>query len=120
MVVVRMNENEYGILLKLKDRSTEKTVSNYLRKIALKQPVTFFYRNQSADDFLQEMILLKRELHFIGHNFNQAVHKLHMLDKIPEFRNWIQDYHRLNKDFIQKTDQIISQCNQIYQLWLQE
>ena len=66
------------------------------------------------------MILLKRELHFIGHNFNQAVHKLHMLDKIPEFRNWIQDYHRLNKDFIQKTDQIISQCNQIYQLWLQE
>jgi len=41
---------------------------------------------------------LKRELNGIGNNFNQAVHKLHLLDKIPEFRAWIQHYDALQKN----------------------
>ena len=36
--------------------------------------------------------LNKKELNAIGNNFNQAVHKLHLLDKIPEFRVWISHY----------------------------
>ena len=62
IVVVRMNEKEYSILEKLIASSTEKTVSNYLRKVALRRPVTIIYRNGTADDFLGEMIQLKKEL----------------------------------------------------------
>ena len=53
------------------------------------------FRNQSADDFLKEMLVLKKELNGIGNNFNQAVHKLHLLDKIPEFRAWVIQYDGL-------------------------
>lgn len=120
MVVVRMNEKEFTILEKIKASSTEKTVSNYLRKVALRRPVTIVYRNGTADDFLNELIQLKRELHFIGHNFNQAVQKLHTLDRIPEFRTWIRQYETVHHQFLQKEDQIITRGNQIYQLWLQE
>jgi hypothetical protein len=120
MVIVRMNEKEYRILEKLKSSSTEKTVSNYLRKVALRRPVTIIYRNGTADDFLREMIQLKKELNAIGNNFNQAVHKLHTLDRIPEFRNWIQHYESVHHQFLQKADQIIAHGNQIYQIWLQE
>lgn len=115
-----MNEKEFTALEKLRASSMEKTVSNYLRKVALRRPVTIVYRNETADDFLNELIQLKRELHFIGHNFNQAVHKLHTLDKIPEFRTWIRQYETVHHQFLQKEDQIIARSNQIYQLWLQE
>ncbi len=120
IIVVRMSEKEYNILEKLIASSTEKTVSNYLRKVALRRPVTIIYRNGTADDFLNEMIQLKKELNAIGNNFNQAVHKLHTLDRIPEFRNWIQHYESVHHQFLQKADQIIAHGNQIYQIWLQE
>lgn len=120
MVVVRMNEKEFRDLEKLQIRSTEKTISNYLRKVALQKPVTIFYRNKTADDFLKEMILLKKELNAIGNNFNQAVHKLHTLDRIPEFRFWIEHYETVHHQFLSKTDEILVRSNQIYQLWLSE
>ena len=82
MIVVRMNKTEFGQLEKFKKESTERSMSNYLRKVSLKKPVTVKYRNQSADDFLKEILVFKKELNGIGNNFNQVVKKLHLLDKI--------------------------------------
>lgn len=118
MVVVRMNETEINQLTKFQQRTTEKDVSSYLRKVALQKPVTVKYRNVSADDFLLDMLNLKKELNAIGNNFNQAVHKLHLLDKIPEFRQWIQQYDGLHQAFISKTEQISFKVNELYKQWL--
>ena len=100
--------------------STERSRSNYIRKVVLHHPVTFRYRNDSADQFVDEIVLLKRELNAIGNNFNQAVHKLHTLDRIPEFRQWIKHYETAHQQFIGKVDQILERSKQIYHLWLQE
>jgi hypothetical protein len=112
MVVVRMNETEFSQL--------EKDTSSYLRKVALQKPVTVKYRNESADDFLLDMLGLKKELNAIGNNFNQAVHKLHILDKIPEFRVWVQQYDGLQKALNSKVDEIKLRMNQLYEHWLQK
>ncbi len=48
-----------------------------MREVVLQKPVLINFRNQSADDFLKDMLGLKKELNAIGNNFNQAVHKLH-------------------------------------------
>jgi hypothetical protein len=118
MVVVRMNETEFSQLEKLQQKTTEKDTSSYLRKVALQKPVTVKYRNASADDFLLDMLNLKKELNAIGNNFNQAVHKLHLLDKIPEFRVWINQYDALHQSFISKTEQINMKVNELYEQWL--
>jgi len=118
MVVVRMNETEFTQLEKLQQKTTEKDTSSYLRKVALQKPVTVKYRNTSADDFLLDMLHLKKELNAIGNNFNQAVHKLHLLDKIPEFRGWINQYDGLHQSFISKTEQINFKVNELYEQWL--
>src|SRR5690242_15197768 len=89
MLVVRMNDEEYNSLQKLYSTSSCRTLSQYLRKVGLQQPVSIKIRNQPADDLLQQFIGFKNELNAIGNNFNQAVHKLHTLDRIPEFRAWI-------------------------------
>lgn len=115
-----MNDDEVNQLLKLQQRTTEKDTSSYLRKVALQKPVTIKYRNESADDFLLDMLNLKKELNAIGNNFNQAVHKLHLLDKIPEFRVWVQQYDSLQKALISKVDEIKLRMNQLYDQWLQK
>lgn len=120
MVVVRMNETEFRQLEKFQKKTTEKDTSSYLRKVALQKPVTVKYRNESADDFLLDMLNLKKELNAIGNNFNQAVHKLHILDKIPEFRVWVQQYDGLQKVLISKVEEIKLRMNQLYEQWLQK
>lgn len=116
----RINDSELKLLKKLKQQSTERSVSNYVRKVALQKPVIVKYRNQTADDFLTEMIQLKKELNAIGNNFNQTVHKLHILDKIPEFRAWIKFYRDLHQSVVAKVEEINVKVNQLYEQWLQK
>ncbi len=120
MVVVRMNSSEFEQLEKLCKQSTERSISSYLREVALKKPVMVKYRNQSADDFLKEMLDLKKELNAVGNNFNQAVHKLHILDKIPEFRSWVNNYDGLKQALVNKVEEIKLRMNQLYEQWLQK
>jgi hypothetical protein len=119
-VKARMNDGELIALTSLQKKTTEKDVSSYLRKVALQKPITVKYRNQSADDFLKEMLGLKKELNSIGNNFNKAVHKLHLLDKIPEFRVWINQYDGLQKTLVNKVEEIKLRMNQLYEQWLQK
>ena len=96
----------------------EKYLSNYLRKVSLQKPVFIRYRNQSADEFLKEMIALKKELNGIGNNFNQAVKKLHIMDKIPEFRYWITQHQAVQTELMAKIEQIKLRMHQLYEQWL--
>ncbi len=120
MVVVRMSNTEFEQADELRKQSTERNLSSYARKLFLQKPVTIKYRNQSADDFLKQMLELKKELNGIGNNFNQAVHKLHILDKIPEFRVWVNQYDGLPKALVGKVEEIKLRMNQLYEEWLQK
>ena len=86
----------------------------------MQKPVTIRYRNQSADDFLKQMLELKKELNWIGNNFNQVVHKLHILDKIPEFRLWVNHYDGLHQSLVSKVEEIKLKVSQLYEQWLQK
>lgn len=120
MLVVRMNDNEFEQVEKLRKKSTERNLSSYLREVVLQKPGLINYRNQSADDFLKDMLGLKKELNAIGNNFNQAVHKLHILDKIPEFRVWVNHYDGLHQSLVNKVEEIKLRMNQLYEEWLQK
>jgi hypothetical protein len=117
---IRMNHAEMEQLKNLKKKTPERSISNYVRKVVLQRPVIVKYRNQTGDEFLKEMIQLKKELNAIGNNFNQTVHKLHILDKIPEFRNWIKCYYGLHQSVVNKVEEINSRINQLYEQWLQK
>lgn len=120
MVVVRLSESEFERLQYFQKMTTEATVSNYLRRVALSKPVVVKYRNATADDFLRDMLELKRELSALGNNYNQAVKKLHVLEKIPEFRSWLTVYEHARQAFLQKVEQIHLRITRLYELWLQK
>ena len=120
LLKVRVSEREKMRLKTLQKQTTERSLSNYVRKVVLQKPVIVLYRNKSADDFLKDMLALKKELAGIGDNFNQAVHKLHLLEKIPEFRLWIQQNDGLQKSLVGKVEEILSRVTQLYEQWSQK
>jgi hypothetical protein len=116
-VTIRMNEEEFRRFEKFRINSTEKTNSNYLRKLALNKPVTILTRNASMDTLLAELIALRKEINYIGHNFNQAVHKLHTLDRIPEFRVWLETYEHSRQQIAQQLAAAFTLIQQTCSQW---
>src|SRR4051794_25889528 len=89
IVTVRFKSNEFKQVQKKFEASTCRKLSEYIRKTTLGKPLVFTYRNESADEFLAEMVKLKNELNAIGNNFNQAVKRLHTLDHVAEMKAWV-------------------------------
>ena len=115
----RVKPNEYNKIHGLFSSTTCRKLSEYARKVLLNKPVVVKYRNQSADEFLSAMIPLKNELNSIGKNFNQVVKKLHTLNQIPEFKNWLISYEEDRQKLMLKVDEIENKINQIFEKWLQ-
>jgi hypothetical protein len=68
---------------------------------------------------MEETIVLRNELNAIGNNVNQAVKKLHTLQHIPEFRNWIISYDLDKKILFNKVEEIKKHIQKITDKWLQ-
>jgi hypothetical protein len=119
-VTIRFNETKRNKLDKLYKKATCNSVGEYCRSVLLKEPVIVRFRNQSADDFLQEILLLRKELNVIGNNFNQLVHKLYTLDSIPEIKTWAILNESGKKNFMKKVAEINEKMSVIYEKLAQE
>ena len=116
---IRLTENDFKKINTRFSNSTCRKLSEYARRVLLDKVVTINQRNQSLDDFMEEMIKLRNELNAIGNNFNQAVKKLHTLTQISEFKIWLMSNEEDRKKLLQKVDEIKSKINQISDKWLQ-
>ena len=117
---IRVTEDELKKIKGFSKETTSRDASNYARNVLLQKPVIVKYRNGSADDILSEMIRLKNELNAIGNNFNQAVHRLHTFDKIPEIKLWLLQTEMLRQTFMKKVEEIRVKMIQIQELWSQK
>ena len=117
LITLRLTPLEYEQLNNKFKATTCRKLSDYLRKMIFSGKVTILTRSQSLDDFMAEMIELRKELNAIGNNFNQAVHRLHILERIPEFRTWIMINEMDKKIFLNKVDEIKNRINQFAEKW---
>ena len=116
----RVNPEEYQKIHGLFSKTTHRKLSEYARNVLLQKPVTIKVRNESADQFLHEMIGLKKELNAIGNNYNQAVKKLHTLNHISEVKWWLNQHEALHQNFLQLTGKIFQKLNEIHRQWSSE
>jgi hypothetical protein len=110
--------DEYAKLETAWKKTTIKKRSEYLRRLIFNKPITGCVRNQSLDDFMAEMVLLRKELNAIGVNFNQAVQRLHTLDHLPQIQSWLHGFGRDKNGLFGKIEQIRSKINLISDEWL--
>ena len=110
---LRLTEEELNILQGRFEASAYRKFSEYTRQMILTKPVIAGYKNQSLDDIMAVLSALRKDLNGVANNFNQAVHKLHTLNHVPEFRAWMNTHERdrervlediaIIRDYIAKT-----------------
>ncbi|WP_416845457.1 plasmid mobilization protein [Flavobacterium sp. GB2R13] len=119
IIGLRLTPEEYAKIERKWKASTCRKLSDYIRKHLFDKSIVTTYRNQSLDDFMEETIVLHNQLNAIGNNVNQAVKKLHTLQQIPEFRNWIISYELDKKILFNKVEEIKKHIQKITDKWLQ-
>jgi hypothetical protein len=119
-VTVRFKQEEYNKVNASFKRTTKRKLSEYIRYVLLEKPVTVYTRNRSVDDLMAQLILLKNELSAIGSNFNQAVKRLHTMDKNSDLNAWVLLNEKHKENFFKKVDEINQKITQLSGQWLQE
>jgi len=119
IIGLRLTPEEYAKIERKWKASTCRKLSDYVRKHLFDKSIVTTYRNQSLDNFMEETIVLHNELNAIGTNINQAVKKLHTLQQIPEFRNWIISFDLDKKILFNKVEEIKKHIQKISDRWLQ-
>ena len=119
IVGLRFTPQEFVKIERKWKASTCRKLSDYIRKHLFDKPITTNYRNQSLDEFMSEIIRLRTELNGIGNNFNQAVKKLHTLQQISEFKDWIISSELEKKILLNKVEEIKKNIQKIAEKWLQ-
>ncbi len=117
-ITLRFTGNEYSLLVGRWKKTTVKKLSEYVRRVLFGKAVTVYTRNQSLDELMAELILLRRELKAIGVNFNQAVHRLNMLDHSPQMQRWVEQFQQDRDRFFTCSDEIKTKINSISEQWL--
>ncbi|MBB5396693.1 plasmid mobilization relaxosome protein MobC [Mucilaginibacter sp. AK015] len=119
LIGLRLTGDEYTLLDNCWKKSTAGKLSEYVRRVLFGKTMTVYTRNQSLDDLIAEMILLRKELNAIGVNFNQAVHRLHTLDHLPQLQGWLRRFEQDKDVFFSKAEEIRLKINSISAQWLQ-
>ncbi len=119
IIGLRLTSGEYAKIEAKWKASTCRKLSDYVRHCLFEKPIKTTCRNQSVDDFVAEMSLLRTELNHIGNNFNQAVKRLHTLSQIVEFKSWLIAYEVEKRILFNKVDEIKKHVQKVAETWLQ-
>lgn len=119
LVGLRLTDVEYDRIATQWQQSTCRKLSEYIRDRLFNRPIITHYRNQSMDDAMAELMQLRTEINHIGHNFNQAVKKLHLLQQIPEFKSWLASNEPVIASLLQQIQKIDYSVQQMGKQWLQ-
>jgi len=119
IIGLRLSLDEYNIIAKKWKQSDALKLSEYVRKMLFGQPIISNYRNRSLDDFMEEMIRLRRELNECQKAFNENLKRLYEIDRKADVLTWIK-LHDVHKRTVQiKIDEIKAKINQVSDKWLQ-
>lgn len=114
-ITFRLTATEYAQLDKHFKSTLCQNLGDYIRKILLRKPIIVKTRDVSVDRFVEEIIVVKRELNAIGNNLNQAVRKLNAYDNYLDVKNWLILHQPAIRSLFSKIDLIVEKTNQVYQ-----
>ncbi len=119
-VTVRFKPDEYNKVNISFKATTKKKLSEYIRYVLLEKPVTVYTRDQSVDQLMSELVLLRNELSAIGSNFNQLVKRLHTASHFQEIKALALQAENDKEKFLNKANEINLKIGEMSGKWLQE
>ena len=116
---IRLTEAEHRHMMQAFSRTTDKKLSSYARKLLLGKPVKIIYKDATLDAFVQEMVVLRKELNGIGNNFNQLIKRIHSVWQTPEQLLLLKYSEKMQAQLVEKASQITSCVRKITEQWYQ-
>jgi|GEM_PF-3745657 len=110
-VTLRFTCEEQEKLYNLFAKADQPTFTDFLRKLIFRQRMNVSCRDESLEDFLQEMVWFKKELQTIALSFNQQIEKI---NGVPQLFRWFTRLvmvASLHKTFVAKLAEIQDTIN---------
>ena len=100
--------------------STKRKLAEYIRSVLLKGPVTFFTRDKSLDELVEELIPLRKDLSEIKKNGHQLVRGLESIHQVEDLATSVGDIAEHQQALLHILTAINQKIAQIGERWLQE
>ncbi len=118
-VGLHFTAKEYERLQEKFRRSCFRSFAPFVRDILFNRPITIKYRNESADDFLQEALKIKKELTRVGESVRQAVSTVSVKQDSASFQEAAMMLKEALSTYQEEMGRLNEKMVQIYELWLQ-
>lgn len=118
-ITLRLTDQEYAKIESKFTASTCRKISDHIRRQLFNKPIITTYRNQSLDDYMEEIIVLNSELRAIGNNVNQIAKKINSLKLMPEFKMQLFMFEIESKRLFDKMEEIRNHTKKLSEKWLQ-
>lgn len=119
-IIVRLTENQYNKLEKIRKESDTKTIGEVVRKILTNRPVKLLHKDITMNQPMEEMALIRKEIKSIGVNINQQTHRFHISQSDTERSFHANKTSETYKSMEPKIDRLLSIISKLAQKWLQE
>ncbi|RZJ83151.1 MAG: mobilization protein [Chryseobacterium sp.] len=118
-IIVRLTENQFRKLEKIRKESDIKTIGEVVRKILTNRPIKLLHKDISMNQSMEEMALIRKEIKSIGVNINQQTHRFHISQSDTE-----RSFHAIKtsetyKSMEPKIDRLLSIISKLAEKWLQ-
>ena len=114
-----LNEQEHLKLFDSWKKSTMRTLSDYIRHVLFGRPIMMNVRNQSMDELMQELVLLKKTMNSTAAEFNRTAHRLLLHPSLQIAAVYFNDLEEQRKEMLRLAAEINSKIAQAGELWLQ-
>jgi len=116
---IRLTPDELKTISGNHQRTTSRELSAFARKRLLEEPLTYYTRNASLDEGLQELVQLRKELNAIGNNLNQQTKKLNSFTVAPGLSVMVESIKTVREQVNKQLTEINNAINQLAKQWLQ-
>jgi hypothetical protein len=116
-ISVRVKPEEYDTIYARFSKTTCRKLSEYVRQVLMRKPVTINYRNEASAEILALLNGIKNELHGVAANFNQSTKILHSLHHVADVAAWVILHESAQRSVLEKVEDIRKHMHQLYELW---
>lgn len=117
---IRLTTDERSKIERQFKKTTSRKLSEYARNKLLDTHLTTYYRNQSLDDLMAELMPLRKSLNAISTNFNQAVRKLNSMQFSDSGLSWLKAFEQDRETFLKEIETIKNVIQKFGEQWLQD
>jgi len=117
VISIRLTTALHNKLKRLSAQSNCKKLGEFTRKVLMKEEIIIYHRDASMEDVAFELAAIRKELHSIGVNINQATHFLNgtqvPVQKLYHARQVADEYKKVTY----KVDQVLAVISNVQKRW---